>query len=435
MKKIFTLLGILVCAHFAFAQQLTKVGGGISGLYINDLELFNGKLYAGGYFTPRGVAQEHVYSFNGNQWQTLKGGIGGPAFPFISSFAVFNNKLYMTGAIDKAGSFNTQDIAIWDGNDWSDPSGGINNAKAMFAFNNELYVGTTSIEETPANKTLFWKWSGNSWQNIADGFGLAANPNFEIQGIKTMTVYKGKLIVAGLFETINGDTVNNIALWDGGKWGKLGTGIAGYVDALEVWNDELYVGGNFDSAGGKPTNFLAKWDGSNWTSINGGLDQRVEALQVYNGSLWVGGQFFNPNRGILKYDGQNFTIPFVPDNGVNSFLVDNNSLIIAGNFQKIDGIQYSLIARYTEKTASVTKLTKGTVELYPNPANNDLHITLAGSGNATITIFDDIGRKVIEVQANSTLTIEIPIINLTEGNYFITVLQENSYTSGRFIKQ
>jgi trimeric autotransporter adhesin len=435
MKKLITIIGILGCLHSLYAQQLSKVGGGIPGLYINDIALFDGKLYAGGYFTPNGVAKDHVYSFNGSQWQTMKGGISGPTFPFISAFAVFNNKLYMCGAIDKTGTFNTQDLAVWDGVDWSDPSGGINNAKAMFVFNNELYVGTTVIVTDPISKALFWKWNGSSWQNLADSFGLSANPNFDIQGIHTTAVYKGRLIVAGLFETINGDTVNNIALWDGGKWAKLGTGVNGYVKALEVWNDELYVGGNFDLAGGKPTNFLTKWNGTEWTSINGGLDQRVEALKVYNGNLWVGGQFFNPARGILKYDGQNFTVPFVPDGGVTSFLVDGNSLLLSGDFQKINGTQYSLIARYTDKSAGVSTLVKGGIGLYPNPANNVLNLTIANSGVAQITVFDNIGRRVLEKQTDFTGVIEIPIANLPAGNYYITVLQGDEYTSSSFIKQ
>src|SRR5215212_801386 len=158
MKKITTLFLAIVYGCILHAQTIEPVGIGIAGSYINDIAIFNGELYAGGYFTPGGVAKEHVRKFNGTAWQAMAGGVSGGLFPFISRMCEFNGKLYMTGGFDNSGTFSGTDFAIWNGTAWEDPKGGRDNAYPIIVYNNNLYTALRISSSAVGNRALLYKW-------------------------------------------------------------------------------------------------------------------------------------------------------------------------------------------------------------------------------------------------------------------------------------
>lgn len=100
--------------------------------------------------------------------------------------------------------------------------------------------------------------------------------------IKPLISALDTLYIGGNFKYIDSLKVNNIAMWDGKKWHKLGKGLPGSgVNCMTVFRNELYVGGFIDSAGGKPVNNIAKWDGKNWFALGEGIDGKVTDLAVY----------------------------------------------------------------------------------------------------------------------------------------------------------
>jgi len=125
--------------------------------------------------------------------------------------------------------------------------------------------------------------------------------------VTAMTVYDGKLIVAGEFTTAGGLPANHIASWDGSTWSPLGSGIDGGVGALTVYNSNLIAGGGFTTAGGTSANNIASWDGSTWSPLGSGINGGVRALTVYNGNLIAGGVFTTAGGvaaiGIAAWDG------------------------------------------------------------------------------------------------------------------------------------
>lgn len=434
MKKTITLIIVLMlCVVFGKSQTLSKVGSGIAGVYINDVITMGGKLYAGGYFTPGGVAKDHVYNFSGSGWNSMKGGVSGITFPFITAFQQYNNLLFVCGGFTQAGGFTTKDIAIWDGYTWVDPKGGVESACSFEVYNNQLYVGTRTILSNGGTKAFLWRWTGAGWENLADSFVVEPTSNFDLQGIQAMKVYNGKLVVAGLFKSVNGLEVNNIAAWNGAQWETLGSGTNGQVFALEVWGDTLFAGGRFSNAGGQLTENMAKWHNGGWQGLKAAVDQRITAFEVYNGKLWVGGDFFTPNRGILTYKGGVFSTPFTPDDGVGAFCVDGNSLIIGGNFSAIDGQNFSLIARYTEPGLGVETENEFSVTAYPNPVSEQLYFKIPDGEPVQITIYDNLG-KIVKQGVYMPMQ-RIAVNELPQGHYYAAVQQKNTLSYTSFIKQ
>lgn len=123
--------------------------------------------------------------------------------------------------------------------------------------------------------------------------GLTNNNPFgsepEVRAVLSFDFGSGpEVVVGGVFDTINGTTVTNVARWDGSAWHALGTGLAdawsGGVTALCAFNDgsgtKLYAGGVFDLPGGGSG--IARWNGSSFESVGGALISNVSALCVHD---------------------------------------------------------------------------------------------------------------------------------------------------------
>jgi hypothetical protein len=63
----------------------------------------------------------------------------------------------------------------------------------------------------------------NCWSPLGNGVGTISQTNNRLNGAGIMTNYNGKLIVSGLFDTVSGSAIKNIAAWDGVSWSSLGS--------------------------------------------------------------------------------------------------------------------------------------------------------------------------------------------------------------------
>lgn len=169
--------------------------------------------------------------------------------------------------------------------------------------------------------------------------------------VKAITDYNGNIVIGGNFTTAGGQTVNNIAMWNGTQWMPLGNGLNGYVNSVKVFYGVLYVAGNFTSASGVAnTSKLAKWNGTNWQSVTNIFlsTHELNALEVFNNILYIGGEFNSgPIRNIIKYDGSTFSsLANGVNDKVNALLNFGSHLIVGGDFTEVNGNNISRIARY-----------------------------------------------------------------------------------------
>lgn len=166
--------------------------------------------------------------------------------------------------------------------------------RALTTYNNMLIIAGQFDSVGGIAASMIAAWDGTTWSAL--GSGLQGFFDFSPPGVHALTVYDGKLIAAGQFDTAGGVATSKIAAWDGTSWSALGTGMSGTavhsVEVLTVYDGKLFAGGSFDSAGGVEARNIASWDGSNWSAANAGatfLDDVLFDLEVFGGNLIASG--------------------------------------------------------------------------------------------------------------------------------------------------
>lgn len=294
------------------------------------------------------------FSLGAQVWQPLSTGLSGMSTEFGRCFTVYNSKLIVGGDFSSAGGNLADNIAAWDGSNWSVFGTGLQATSnsigkgvyALTVHNNQLYAAGSFTASSTTTLCNLAKWNGSSWiaigNSVVDSFPYPSR-------IKALCSFSNELYVGGTFLRLDGVTVNHIAKWNGSNWIPLGTGMSrlvggnGYIDgvvnAITVYNNEIYAAGNFTNAGGVTVQNIAKWNGSGWSAVgtgipSSGLDYGVTSLQVYNNELYAG----NRVSGISKWNGSTWTTvgggvsTSGGVNGVLSMCVHSGKLIAGGNF-------------------------------------------------------------------------------------------------------
>lgn len=220
-----------------------------------------------------------------------------------------------------------------------------------------------------ANGPSLFRWNGASWSTFA-----SASPGGLVSAIDEVEVFPSssgaRLIVAGWFPILAGQTMNNIAQWDGTSWAPLGSGVADVpldpfkgISRVLSFDDgtgpALYVGGRFTAAGGLPANNIAKWNGSTWSALASGLEFPVMALVAFDdgagAKLYAGGDWVsvaNPQDWRLRrWDGAAWsTVSGEFDGAVHGLTVfddgTGSALYASGAFSHVGGTAADRIARW-----------------------------------------------------------------------------------------
>lgn len=258
-------------------------------------------LYIGGSFT---TPASYIAHWQSGSWQAVGTGTNGS----VLDLAIFDGKLFAGGTFSQAGGNSANRVAQWDGSNWSGlgiPFNGLNSTAsslvgtdATSAVGPALYVGGnfSTAGGQPASRIA--KWNGVSWSALGSGINIGGR-------VLAMAVFDDgsgdALYAAGDIASAGGESVSNIARWDGSSWSDVGGGVDGIVHALTVFDDgsgpALYAGGDFSNAGSVPASRVAKWDGSSWFALGSGTNDDVRALAgadydtMLGPRLYAGGDF------------------------------------------------------------------------------------------------------------------------------------------------
>lgn len=252
------------------------------------------------------------------QWEAMDTGVhNGQIYNML--WHPEEERLYVFGSMYQAGSADlvVNGTAFWDGQ-WHSMGEGVNPQfvgpvppvyQGLFYNGDLVVVGVFDSIGGNRKASRIARWDQNDW------YGLDTMPTYT-GNTYGLSVVGNELHLHGSFDTIQGQAVQNWAIWNGSTW-RPGdtTGVFDWStkEAIE-YHGELYVGGNFETMDGR--NDLLRKVGDQWVELGAGLqgDCYVSDLEVYNDLLWVTGYFFasagNAATGIMAWDGTQWLDPF-----------------------------------------------------------------------------------------------------------------------------
>lgn len=214
---------------------------------------------------------------------------------------------------------------------------------------------------------------------------------------------------------------------------------------------------NFENIGTASTSYATiNWygkEGGLWNATDARTDQSIstKAITIRNGSIALPttlggiGDFtittksmsgasgtFNLSVngtiiGTIPYDGneQIITIP-------NIDIENNVAIVINGNTNPNNSVVFDDLSYTCYSTLSVDTYGLNNIKLYPNPATNDVTISLKSDADTHIEIYDILGKRVFNCTINKTQKIDLQ--NLKTGIYMVKIVQNKISVIKKFIK-
>lgn len=284
----------------------------------------------------------------------------GQAFEWDTSFAIHGTRGYIDAAcvtdsgivigyeIPSINRTRVNGLALWNGNEWKDAGhllapGMYYNPDGLFSDGRRLFIsghiilrnGTvgdvveltgdstkllprrTLPPDPQTNGSTMWRanhrliayrsWNAivvlrdTGWEAVGK-FADAGTP--DSRAIFDFALSGDTILVAGQFDSVNGQSISHVALYDGTQWHSLGAP-NNPVRRVGFANGELYVGGAFDSIGAVETKNAAIWDGLTWRPMikhdaTFRLQSGFSSMVNVSGKIYVSGlQQGTPSTGIF----------------------------------------------------------------------------------------------------------------------------------------
>ena len=336
--------------------------------YVAGVAAHGATLYAGGVFTSvdPGDLAPVVLAYTAGIWDTLARARGGGSNPYVAALEIADGDLVVGGYFTEINGVPASNLARLHSGTWSEIGGGAGYVAALRATPSGLLVSGYFSSVGGAPSYSIAHWTGTGWQTFGDGLYF---------GVEAMLEFNGRLIAGGSF-TQTGDyqrTLISIASWDGTSWTRLrgdapqGAGVLGFpgnpatVRALEVVDGSLYLGGSFffeeDLPFWSPTRGVARWNGQGWVPVGPReFNGVVHAFAWYDNHLIAAGGFGLPSgsRGIsniARWSGEKWEpLGNGTDAPVYALAVHQGDLYAAGSFSLAGGLLCSGIARWNGAT-------------------------------------------------------------------------------------
>ncbi|MDO8631041.1 MAG: hypothetical protein Q7R41_11165, partial [Phycisphaerales bacterium] len=343
------------------------LGGGItrsnSYAYVNSLIVYKGDLIAGGYFdTAGGSPAKGIARWDGSDWWDMGGGVDDPPYtPSVKALIVANGDLIVGGDFLLAGGMGSRNIARWDGQTWHAIGGGTYGwIDALAVFKEDIVAAGFFHAGQIA------RWDGQAWQPLGNGISQEWDPLGGCElilidpSVRTLAVYHNELIAGGGFKVTGNKSTRHIARWNGAEWNALGTGMSISPGALMVHEGRLIAGGGFLTAAENTRSLVSAWDGQRWETLGGDVNGVIHALAFYQGDIIVGGQLGVPGDRaawyVARWDGSRWQplgtgLGDGPDCEMVSALIEfGGDLIVGGVFSGAGDTAARNIARWDGAT-------------------------------------------------------------------------------------
>lgn len=297
------------------------------------------------------------------------------------------------------------------------------------------------------------------WQNTFGG----SDDDFAYDMIISPT---DKIFIAGNSESDNGEVGSNNGDWDSwlleiNKSGQLVNshhhGYSGQeeMNKLVIYGKELYVLGSSNSSNrpdqhGSRDGWVLKYDMSTnlveeYSIGSYGHDIIHSAVSTSKGLYISGESKHNENTdGWIIQMNSNGSVENSQLIGgteydvIKDITATDNTIYLAGVSFSDDG---DISQNFGQSDLLIAKLggtsenDASAIQLYPNPASDQLNIVLDQVGIETITVHNSIGQIVYSAVANDFFQEQIDVSNWTSGQYTLEVLTNNEIRRVSFIKR
>lgn len=281
--------------------------------------------------TLYGATGLSIYRRAGVGWSFVAAPGPGAEGAVVQSLAAFDEgagpRLFAAGRfIDPAASGTPRGLLRYDGSAFSNVGGAgvvVNNSTfspsqirvltaADLGGGEKLYAAGNLAAFPGASSQDVAAWNGSTWSDL--GTGVAGGFILDMLAFDDGT--GPALYVGGLLSTAGGQSVVNVARWNGTTWSPLGSGLNGLVHDLQVHDDgagpQLYAAGAFSQSGANPVGSVARWDGTAWISANLPFTGSTYTLEshddglgggpkLYAGGVWSAGPGYL--GGLARFDG------------------------------------------------------------------------------------------------------------------------------------
>ncbi len=338
---------------------------------INAVAVVGDTVYAGGDFANIGGKVAPVLAvWQNNTWAAVDGGLGSSAYVFALA-ASGDGGVYIAGNFDGGGTVFSKNFIKWTGSDWQAMGKGVGFRSISGRVNTiavsetgQVFIGGAFgyVAGRPAQNVAVW--NGNEWSALGNGVD---------EEVFALAIDGTDVYVGGSFSKAGAISANHIARYDAatGTWSALGSGINASVRALALGHGKLYAGGDFTAAGSASVHYIAQWNGGAWSPLGSGIefDDSVDALAVAGPDLYIGGSFADITvegvsiriNGMLRWNSLtderylvgSTDMPGVTRQGIGDFpgevfalAYNNGVLYVGGNFGKAGSVAASAIAAY-----------------------------------------------------------------------------------------
>lgn len=298
-------------------------------------------MLGGDFSTVGGHNTQRIARWDGDDWQVYgtpssNGVVGTIAVAVNAVAAAPDGSGYVGGAFSQVAGIVAQNAAHWDGAAW-EPLGsgvtGFNNPGVralVLADDGNLYAAGRFTTAGGASVNNVAKWDGANWSPLADGLVYTSDPTrTEVYAL----AWSGdRLYAGGFFDKSGTLTVNGIAWWDGTGWHALDGGVSlsgsiAVVEALAVHGFDVFAGGVFDHAGTTPAADIAQWNAvDGWRNLSEGFNSSVSSVLIHGQRLFAAGNFnqsgTSPIPGFAEWDGNSWQ-------GAGGLLAGDNAYAVA----------------------------------------------------------------------------------------------------------
>jgi hypothetical protein len=414
------------------SQQAQKVGNGVDG-EVQELYADNagGKLYVGGTFVNVDStieANNIAYVTEQNNvitWHSMGSGTNGPVY----AIAAYENKIFVAGHFSEAGGQGANNIAYWDGTAWHAAGCTFGTIYDLIVYKNELYAcGSFDVCAAMSDVNVA-KWNGTLWQQMP---GLSGKVN-------TMEVMGDDLLLGGAFTF--GTEAANVVRWNESQYyHAFGNSIPNEVKDFEWHRDTLYAACKQTSPS-QLNSSLFQFIGGSWIAPDYTLwgftsmsdVPAFNSLCVDNNNLMIGGNFnYSPGVGIfanncvaLEQSVFNNGNWFLVDSAINKLTLFKGALFAGGKFKHGGEMVNTVLngmARRGAKTGIPDIVKDYRLNIFPNPVDGNT-IFIENNFEANSMTLTDISGKSLLVSSLQThmASQQVSLPQMSQGIYLLSI--------------